>query len=223
MGSRLDFACQAGPGDWVLTSIEDLLTSTQRLGLPMGWCLFPVPHGVIFAHNVVDFRELDAYSDKTVIVIDINNTPLDSFADCCGFYDDEDGREHSSSSSSSSSESGRRNGGGRGLVTYTEVRFNPKPDRHSDSDSAASASGSRDASFTHNRLLSARNDVNNSSSSSSSSSASEDNQERSSNTEAYLPPPPVDSRTIVYKTQKRFFSAVDVVDLLKSTESYQVF
>ena len=109
------------------------------------------------------------------------------------------------------------------LMSFTEIRFNPKPDRHSDSDSAASASGSRDASFTHNRLLSARNDVNNSSSSSSSSSASEDNQERSSNTEAYLPPPPVDSRTIVYKTQKRFFSAVDVVDLLKSTESYQVF
>ena len=190
----------------------------------MGWCLFPVPHGVIFAHNIVDFRELDAYSDKTVIVIDINNTPLDSIADCCGCRDGEE------------EEGGGGGGGGSGggLSTYTEIRFNPKPDRRRGDDTTTAASNGASARSNVSRPLSNGHLANGAassssssapaaSSSSSSSSSPEDNRDRSSNTEAYLPPPPVDDRTIVYKTQKRFSSAVDVVDLLKSIESYQVF
>jgi len=193
MGSRTDFGCQAGPGDWVLGSISDLVLATQRLGLPMGWCLFPVPHGVVFAHNVVDFRELDAYSDKTVIVVDIDNTPLESVADC-GRVDEALG----------------------GVATFTEIRFSPRPDRSLSRLSVPTTSTPNPTS-TPSNSLSARPRPD------PQDPKDEDSNEQSSNTDRYLPPPPTDPRTIVYKTQKRFASAYDVIDLLKSIERYEVF
>lgn len=179
----------------------------------MGWCFFPVTHGVIFAHNIVDFRELDAYTDKTVIVIDINNTPLDSFADCCEAENDENDE---------GDESGGRE---RGLMTYTEIRFNPKPERPREGGASSSSFASfHRASTSSSSQSQGQNTVSSfSSSTTSTTSSAEENRDRSSNTEAYLPPPPADPRTIVYKTQKRFSSATDVIDLLNSIENYQVF